>query len=272
MITNSRLLLAVLAFGLAMPATAFSLEAGVREVPAKEIPVPTAGVSQQEQSVIGAPLPPFWNDHPKDAAEWKALINKRAEQINKTLPGLRTAQKYAVLCGGAQNHRIGLFDMVLIKENHIATAGSISAAIATARRTAPGVRVEVEVESMDEFDQALAAKPDMILIDDCTHADMRKAVAHNRERGRVAKLEASGSVSLATVRDIAEIGVDYISVGSLTKHVRAIDHLRCGGDIAHLFAVDRERERVARLHIRRRGRNHLGDRGRIAPKTYVGHI
>jgi monoterpene epsilon-lactone hydrolase len=94
MITNSRLLLAVLAFGVALPTTAFSLEAGVREVPAKEIPVPTAGVSQQEQSVIGAPLPPFWNDHPKDAAEWKALINMRAEQINKTLPGLR--EKFGV--------------------------------------------------------------------------------------------------------------------------------------------------------------------------------
>jgi nicotinate-nucleotide pyrophosphorylase (carboxylating) len=141
----------------------------------------------------------------------------------KTLPGLRTAQKYAVHCGGAENHRIGLFDMVLIKENHIATAGSIGAAIATARRTAPGVRVEVEVESMDELEQALAAKPDVILLDEFTHADMRKAVALNRERGRVAKFEASGSVSLATVREIAETGVDYISVGSLTKHVRAID-------------------------------------------------
>jgi nicotinate-nucleotide pyrophosphorylase (carboxylating) len=142
----------------------------------------------------------------------------------KTLPGLRTAQKYAVLCGGAGNHRIGLFDMVLIKENHIATAGSIGAAVAAARRTAaPGIRVEVEVESMDEFEQALAAKPDVILLDDFTHADMRKAVALNRERGRIAKLEASGSVSLATVREIAETGVDYISVGSLTKHVRAID-------------------------------------------------
>jgi len=141
----------------------------------------------------------------------------------KTLPGLRTAQKYAVRCGGAENLRIGLFDMVLIKENHIATAGSIGAAIATARRTALGVRVEVEVESMDELEQAFAAKPDVIMLDDFTHADMRKAVSLNRERGRVAKLEASGSVSLATVREIAETGVDYISVGSLTKHVRAVD-------------------------------------------------
>jgi nicotinate-nucleotide pyrophosphorylase (carboxylating) len=141
----------------------------------------------------------------------------------KTLPGLRTAQKYAVLCGGASNHRIGLFDMVLIKENHIATAGSIGAAIAAARRSSPGLKVEVEVESMAELEQALDAKPDIILLDDFTHADMRNAVALNRERGRSVKLEASGSVTLAIVRGIAETGVDYISVGSLTKHVRAID-------------------------------------------------
>jgi nicotinate-nucleotide pyrophosphorylase (carboxylating) len=152
-----------------------------------------------------------------------AGTNASILDTRKTLPGLRTAQKYAVRCGGAENHRQGLFDMVLIKENHIATAGSIGAAIAAARRSAPGVRVEVEVESMDELDQALAAKPDVILVDEFTHADMRKAVSLNRERGRVAKLEASGSVSLATVREIAETGVDYISVGSLTKHVRAID-------------------------------------------------
>jgi nicotinate-nucleotide pyrophosphorylase (carboxylating) len=141
----------------------------------------------------------------------------------KTLPGLRTAQKYAVRCGGAENHRIGLYDMVLIKENHIATAGSIAAAIATARQTAPGLKVEVEVESLAELEHALAAHPDIIMLDDFTHADMRAAVALNRERGRPVKLEASGSVTLATVRAVAETGVDYISVGSLTKHVRAID-------------------------------------------------
>jgi len=141
----------------------------------------------------------------------------------KTLPGLRTAQKYAVQCGGAGNHRIGLYDMVLIKENHIATAGSITAAIEAARRTAPGVRVEIEVESLEEFEQALAARADIVLLDDFTHADMRTAVSINRERGRPVKLEASGSVTLATVREIAETGVDYISVGALTKHVRAID-------------------------------------------------
>jgi nicotinate-nucleotide pyrophosphorylase (carboxylating) len=141
----------------------------------------------------------------------------------KTMPGLRTAQKYAVRCGGAENLRIALYDMVLIKENHIATAGSIGAAIAEARRTSPRLKVEVEVESLQELEQALAARPDIIMLDEFTQADMRAAVALNRERGRPVKLEASGSVTLETVRDIASTGVDYISVGSLTKHVHAID-------------------------------------------------
>ena len=141
----------------------------------------------------------------------------------KTLPGLRTAQKYAVRCGGAQNHRIGLYDMVLIKENHIAAAGSISGAIATARQLTPKVPVEVEVESLAELEEALAARPDIILIDEFSRADMRSAVALNRKRGSGAKLEASGSVSLENVHEIATTGVDYISIGGLTKHVRAID-------------------------------------------------
>lgn len=141
----------------------------------------------------------------------------------KTLPGLRTAQKYAVHCGGAANHRIGLYDLVLIKENHIATAGSIAAAITAARHSAAGLKVEVEVESLAELERALAASPDIVMLDDFTHADLRAAVALNRERGRPVKLEASGSVTLETVRAIAETGVDYISVGALTKHVRAID-------------------------------------------------
>jgi nicotinate-nucleotide pyrophosphorylase (carboxylating) len=142
----------------------------------------------------------------------------------KTLPGLRTAQKYAVQCGGAANLRIGLYDMVLIKENHIATAGSITAAIETARRTAPpSFKVEVEVESLPEFELALAARADIVMLDDFTHADMRTAVGINRERGRPVKIEASGSVTLETVREIAATGVDFISVGSLTKHVHAID-------------------------------------------------
>jgi nicotinate-nucleotide pyrophosphorylase (carboxylating) len=141
----------------------------------------------------------------------------------KTLPGLRTAQKYAVRCGGAQNHRLGLYDMVLIKENHIAAAGSLSGAIAAARRVASNVPVEVEVESLAEFAEALAARPDIILVDEFTPADMRKAVALNRADAHPVKIEASGSVSLDNVRTIAETGVDYVSVGSLTKHVRAID-------------------------------------------------
>jgi nicotinate-nucleotide pyrophosphorylase (carboxylating) len=147
----------------------------------------------------------------------------RVLDTRKTLPGLRTAQKYAVRCGGGENHRIGLYDRVLIKENHIAAAGSISGAIATARRLAPGITVEVEVESLAEFEEALLAKPDIVMLDEFSHADMKAAVARNQARGRQVLLEASGSVSIETVRSIAETGVDYVSVGSLTKHVRAVD-------------------------------------------------
>src|ERR1700733_14003516 len=150
----------------------------------------------------------------------------------KTLPGLRTAQKYAVRCGGAQNHRMGLYDMVLIKENHIAAAGSITKAIASARRGAPAVKVEVEVESIAEFKEALAAWPDIIMLDEFSQPDMIEAVSINRAQGRRVKIEASGSVSLETVRAIATTGVDYISVGSITKHVRAVDlsmRLECSG-------------------------------------------
>ena len=147
----------------------------------------------------------------------------RILDTRKTLPGLRLAQKYAVRCGGAQNHRIGLYDMVLIKENHIIAAGSIATAIATARRTSPGIPVEVEVETLAEFDQAIAAGADIILLDELSLDDMRAAVATNRALGSKAKLEASGMVTLATVREIAQTGVDYISVGSITKHVQAVD-------------------------------------------------
>ena len=147
----------------------------------------------------------------------------RIIDTRKTLPGLRCAQKYAVRCGGGDNHRMGLYDRVLIKENHIAAAGSIAGAIASARRTAPGITVEVEVESLAELEQALAAAPDIIMLDDFSLADMRAAVARNRAAGRSARLEASGSVALEAVRAIAETGVDYVSVGSLTKHVHAID-------------------------------------------------
>ncbi|TLY63138.1 MAG: carboxylating nicotinate-nucleotide diphosphorylase [Gammaproteobacteria bacterium] len=141
----------------------------------------------------------------------------------KTLPGLRTAQKYAVRCGGAHNHRIGLYDMVLIKENHIAAAGSLLAAVTAAKRAGTGKPIEVEVESVAELEEALAAAPDVVMLDDFTQAELSAAVALKRARGRAVKLEASGSVSLERVRAIAETGVDYISVGALTKNIRAVD-------------------------------------------------
>ena len=138
----------------------------------------------------------------------------------KTLPGLRLAQKYAVRCGGCQNHRIGLFDAVLIKENHIMAAGSISEAIATARRLHPGVTVEVEVENLAELQEALVAQPDIVMLDNFDLATMREAV---RITAHQLKLEASGNVNFDTVRQIAATGVDYISIGGLTKDVRAVD-------------------------------------------------
>jgi nicotinate-nucleotide pyrophosphorylase (carboxylating) len=141
----------------------------------------------------------------------------------KTIPGLRTAQKYAVRCGGGRNHRMGLYDMVLIKENHIAAAGSITAAIGAARRVANGVKVEVEVESLAELEEALRAGPDIVLLDDFSLEDLTAAVALNRSRGRPVALEASGSISLETVRAIAETGVDFVSSGGLTKNVHAVD-------------------------------------------------
>lgn len=141
----------------------------------------------------------------------------------KTIPGLRTAQKYAVRCGGGVNHRIGLYDMVLVKENHIAAAGSIAAAVQTARTHAPRVRIEVEVETLAQLHEALAARADIILIDNFEPAAMREAVAINRVHERPALLESSGGVTLESIRAIAETGVDYISVGSLTKNIAAID-------------------------------------------------
>jgi nicotinate-nucleotide pyrophosphorylase (carboxylating) len=147
----------------------------------------------------------------------------RILDTRKTLPGLRTAQKYATRCGGAHNHRIGLFDMVLVKENHILAAGSIAAAVATARRLSPEVPVEVEVESLAEFDEALAAGCDVIMLDELSLEDMREAVRRRDAHAGRTRIEASGSVSLETVRRIAETGVDYVSVGAITKHVRAVD-------------------------------------------------
>ncbi len=141
----------------------------------------------------------------------------------KTIPGLRLAQKYAVRCGGGRNHRMGLHDMVLIKENHIIAAGSVAAALERARAAAPGIPVEIEVETLAEFRAALAAKPDIVLLDEFTAEDMRQAVALNRAAGGAVRIEASGGVDLQTVRDIAATGVDYISVGALTKHLQAVD-------------------------------------------------
>ena len=147
----------------------------------------------------------------------------RVLDTRKTIPGLRTAQKYAVRCGGGQNHRLGLHDMVLIKENHIAAAGSIAAAVRAARAQSPGVPVEVETENLAEFAEALAAASDIIMLDEFSLADMRRAAALNRESAQPAKLEASGGVNLAALAAVAATGVDYVSVGALTKHVQAID-------------------------------------------------
>jgi nicotinate-nucleotide pyrophosphorylase (carboxylating) len=154
-----------------------------------------------------------------------AIVGTRCAILDtrKTVPGLRTAQKYAVVCGGGQNYRIGLFDQVLIKENHIAAAGSLTAAVAAARRAAGSRKVEVEVETMEEFEEALRAGPDMILLDEFSLADMRAAVALNNSKGHRVTIEASGSVTLETVRSVAETGVDYISIGGITKHVRAVE-------------------------------------------------
>ena len=147
----------------------------------------------------------------------------RLLDTRKTLPGLRTAQKYAVRVGGGRNHRIGLFDGILIKENHIMAAGSIAQAVAAARATGAGVPVEVEVESLEELNQAIEAGADIAMLDDFSLADMAAGVDANRRAARPLKLEASGGVSLDTIRKIAETGVDFISVGSITKHVHAID-------------------------------------------------
>ena len=137
----------------------------------------------------------------------------------KTIPGLRLAQKYAVKCGGCVNHRIGLFDGVLIKENHIIAAGSIAKAVQIARQQST-MPIEVEVENLAELEQALEAKPERVMLDNFTLDDLRKAVEINA--GKV-ELEASGNVDLTTIRAIAQTGVDFISIGALTKNVQAID-------------------------------------------------
>ena len=148
----------------------------------------------------------------------------RLLDTRKTLPGLRDAQKYAVTCGGGKNHRIGLYDAYLIKENHILACGGIVQAVGEARRLNPGKPVEVEVESLAELGQALDAGADIIMLDNFDVPMMGEAVALNAGRGEHrARLEVSGNVTLATLAEFAATGVDYISVGALTKHVRALD-------------------------------------------------
>ena len=146
--------------------------------------------------------------------------NAKLLDTRKTIPGFRNAQKYAVTCGGCFNHRIGLFDAFLIKENHIAACGGIRQAIEQARQSAPGKPIEIEVENLQELEHALTAKADRVMLDNFTLDDMRRAVAMTRGE---AELEASGNVTEATLRGIAETGVDFISIGALTKVVMPLD-------------------------------------------------
>ena len=156
----------------------------------------------------------------------------RILDTRKTLPGLRHAQKYAVRCGGGENHRAGLYDAILIKENHIKSAGSITAALRKAQAASPDKLIEVEVESHEELLEALDAGASRILLDNFSIDDLKKAVRTNENYGYTqAELEASGNISLKTVREIAETGVDYISTGALTKNIDAID-------LTMLFRID----------------------------------
>jgi len=157
------------------------------------------------------------------AAQYAAAVADTGCKIldtRKTVPGLRIAQKYAVSCGGCYNHRIGLFDAILIKENHIAAAGSIAAAVELARFNNPGMPVEVEVENLDELQQGLDVSVERILLDNFSPALLSQAV--EQATGKT-ELEASGGITLENIRHIAETGVNYISVGALTKDIRAID-------------------------------------------------
>lgn len=158
-----------------------------------------------------------------EVSRYVALLANSQTQLldtRKTLPGLRTALKYAVLCGGGSNHRLGLSDAYLIKENHIIASGSIRQAVEKAQWLQPDVPVEVEVESLEELDQALDAAADIVMLDNFSLDQMRTAVERNQGR---ALLEVSGNVTEATLPQIAQTGVDYVSVGALTKHVRALD-------------------------------------------------
>ncbi|MBT7339581.1 MAG: carboxylating nicotinate-nucleotide diphosphorylase [Halieaceae bacterium] len=144
----------------------------------------------------------------------------RLLDTRKTIPGLRLAQKYAVTCGGCHNHRIGLYDAFLIKENHIEACGGIADAISAARKSAPGKTVEIEVETLNELQLALTANPDRIMLDNFSEAMLREAVAANAGR---CELEASGNITELNLRSIAETGIDFISIGALTKRVEPLD-------------------------------------------------
>lgn len=157
------------------------------------------------------------------AASYASLVAHTPVKLldtRKTLPGLRLAQKYAVTCGGCHNHRIGLYDAFLIKENHIMACGSISQAVTRAHEIAPGKPVEIEVESLEELSQALDAKADIVMLDNFSINNLLEAVRFNDGR---AKLEASGGITNETLVPIAETGVDYISIGALTKDCKSID-------------------------------------------------
>lgn len=156
----------------------------------------------------------------RELADLVAHTQVRLLDTRKTLPGLRLAQKYAVTCGGCFNHRIGLFDAFLIKENHIAAAGSIAAAVNRARELAPGKPIEVEVENQEELNQALAAKADIIMLDEFSLAATREAVALAQGHSR---LEASGGINRDNLVAVAETGVDFISLGTLTKDIQSLD-------------------------------------------------
>ena len=138
----------------------------------------------------------------------------------KTLPGMRYAQKYAVRCGGGKNHRMGLYDAILIKENHIATAGSVSEAVSEAKQQYPNLKLEVEVETTEQLKQALKTKTDVILLDNFSLSELENAVSITDGKK---KLEASGNMTLENIREVAKTGVDYISIGAITKHVQAVD-------------------------------------------------
>ncbi|WFE68285.1 carboxylating nicotinate-nucleotide diphosphorylase [Thiomicrospira sp. R3] len=156
-------------------------------------------------------------------AQYVAALGETTTQLldtRKTLPGLRLAQKYAVKCGGGRNHRLGLYDAILIKENHIIACGGLEKAVKKAKQLHPGVQVEVETENLDEVKQALNAQADIIMLDNFSHEMIRQAVALNQGQ---AKLEVSGNIEIDQLKSLANTGVDFISTGAITKHLRAID-------------------------------------------------